>query len=143
MTDFKRGDKIRITHPDTKASKTIWLAEENGELFTYHPFDYMAPETPLDDLLASPFIVSLETAFEDALPTVPGEYEDRVREEGKLALLSEVADYEFDEDTLKPWTLNEDGTWTAPNGESRPITDNWYLAVNGFDFFPWEERAVK
>jgi hypothetical protein len=145
MAEFNKGDKIRVTDPESGASKTIWLAEddETGELFTYHGLDPFAPNTELSALLASPYEVTLETPFSEALPTVPGEYEDRIRQAMKVEALEFDPEFEFDEATYKPWVLEEDGTWTAPNGETRPADQNWLLAANGFDFIPWDEREVK
>jgi hypothetical protein len=147
MSDFQRGDLIRVTETATAASKTIWLAEfeeEPGVLYTYHGLDPFAPVVPLSVIEADEGLyVELEKSVKDALPTQPGEYEDVLREQGKLELLELAPDYQFDEDSRKPWVHNEDGSWTAPNGETRPADDAWLLVVNGFEFFPWADAKVK
>jgi hypothetical protein len=147
MTDFVQGDKIRLTLKDEpEASRTIWLVEdpERGELFTYDGTDPFAPQVPLSVVLDDEDIeIALETPFNEALPTVPGEYEDRIREEAKVDLRSIEPDFPFSENSFKPWVLNEDGTWTSPDGETRPATDNWLLVVHGFEFFPWEDASVR
>lgn len=141
MTDFDKGDLIRITIKDEpEASRTIWLADNDGELITYDGRDPFAPMVPLDIILNDPELeVVLEVPFAEALPTVPGNYEDVVRKEDKEFLLSQFEDYVLPESADKPWVLNEDGTWTSPDGETRGAEDNWLLAVHGFNFIPWDE----
>lgn len=143
MTDFNKGDKIRVTIKEGGANQTIWLAEdedEPGVLFTYHGLDPFAPNVELDVLLEDPDLeVELVTPFAGFLPTVPGNYEDKLRSELPEAFLEGLTD---DEKVLydTPWVLNEDGTWTAPDGTSAPAENNWLLAVHGFEFSPWEGR---
>lgn len=145
MPKYKQGDKIRITSKrNPHAFKTIWLidVEEIG-LVTYSGIDPTAPNVALDVLLKSEdYDVTLEVALEDALPKVPGAYQDRIRED--MITLFETVGIDIPADVLavkdKPWVLNEDGTWTSPTGETQPVEENWNLVVEGFDFFPWEER---
>jgi hypothetical protein len=141
MTDFNRGDQIRITIKDEpEASRTIWLAENDGELITYDGTDPYAPQVPLSVVLEDDGLeVSLEVPFEDALPTVPGSYEDLVRFQDKEFLRSIDPDIDLGEHVDLPWVLNEDGTWTSPDGETRSAEHNWLLVVNGFNFAPWDE----
>lgn len=146
MTDFNKGDRIRITDLSSGNSRTLWVAEdsETGELFTYHGLDPFAPNVPISELLAEDGLkVDLDLAFEDALPTVPGDYEDKIRQATKEEILSIDPAHKFDEDSDKPWVLGEDGSWTAPNGEHRTADHNWLLTVNGFEFFPWDERTTR
>lgn len=143
MTTFNKGDLIRITIKDQpEASRTIWLAEDEdtSELFTYSGLDFFAPNVGLNVILEDETLdVKLEVPFAEALPTVPGEYEDRTRLEDRDFLLTTDPNYDLPDEAFKPWVLNEDGTWTSPDGETRPASDNWLLVVNGFDFIPWDE----
>lgn len=140
---FNKGDQIRLTLKDhPQASRTIWLAEdvETGELFTFSGVDFFAPQVPLEAVLSDPDVdVALEVPFDQALPTAPGEYEDRQRLEDREFLLENVPDIDLPQHVFKPWVLNEDGTWTSPDGETRPTSDNWLLVVNGMEFIPWDE----
>lgn len=148
MTNFKQGDEIRITSKETGASRTIWVVnhpDEEGELVTFNGTDDKAPVVPLKAITDLPdeFEVTLETAFEDALPTVPGEYFDEYTE--KLVQLMESMGVDFNNNEYSvfknPWVLNEDGTWTSPSGDTAPIEDNYLLVVNGIKFVPREERG--
>lgn len=146
MTDFKRGDHIRVTSSHSENVKDMYLHEtEDGTLVTYHPFDPFCPVVPFHDLLAerdrllgtdSEEILSFDIieSAEDVLPTVPGQYEDVIR---YLLYMNGVGDTEFQSN---PWTLNADGVWTAPDGSTRPADDSWILAAEGFRFVPWDER---
>jgi len=151
MTDFKRGDRIRATATDTDGSthtKTFWLNEDaDGTLVTYHPFDPFCPVVPFEAVQAGndgSLSFEVEVSAEDALPTEPGEYEDRFRYlaaervRGTDEYNQAVADGTWLND--KPWVLEEDGGWTSPSGEHRGPEHAWELAVEGFEFLPWDRR---
>ena len=142
-TEFKAGDRIRATN--SGVTKKFYLVEVEGVgLVTYHPYDPSCPNVPFDTLLRSNEKVpdslridyTLDLSVDDALPTTPGEYEDVAR-----FLFFKNFPEEKGEYSDNPWVLNEDGTWTSPDGDnSVPASDNWMLAAEGFEFIPWSER---
>lgn len=152
MTEFNAGDRIRTsaTSPEgMKVSKLLYLTKhpDNGELYTFHPFDSSCPVIDFNKLLDDqahladddPFKITfeLDRPVTDVVPTEPGDYEDVTRYFAHKAGLADPADAELSE---KPWTLNEDGSWTAPDGERQGPEDNWLFGALAFNFVPWAER---
>lgn len=155
MTDFnyKRGDHLKFTATDEdgrKGTKHIYLHQsEDGQLVTYNPFDPRCPVVPFNESFVQNFFdlggtIEVYKTAEQAVPTEPGEYEDVARYfmtesvRGTEREIAVKALGEWYQET--PWVLNEDGTWTSPDGSTQPADANWTLAVEGFLFVPWSER---
>lgn len=130
------GDLVRVTGTigGVHGSTLFDIGEVDGEFTLWH--EVKQENYGLAEVLSSDELtVELVTPFADRLPTEPGGYvnvPDGILEIAEAIginitdLLGDVAD--------QTWTLNEDGTWTDADGESRGVEDNYILATNGLTF---------
>lgn len=155
MTEYNAGDRIEartIGMDGEVVTKAFYLIEdEDGHLVTYHPFDPTCPQLHFDEFVEEQASLpddheykmwfEVDVPVAEALPTRAGDYED-VGRYLVSEILKRIGEWTDAEEELfqKPWTLGENGIWTAPDGGEQPEGTNWMLASEGFVFIPWSER---
>lgn len=154
MSDFKFGDKISIAAVGADSyAVEAWVVPSNDDIatakkVTVNPQDQRQASYDLASVLGDDrFQVTRVASLEEQLPSEPGRYlvvpgetipmlkllgYDRDNPH-TLELMNEI----FGEDQVANngiWTLNEDGTWTDPHGETRSKEWNCILVITEDDF---------
>jgi len=151
MSEFNLGDRLRVTNiaTDTGVDVDVISVEEDlsdGErglrLATPEGYNVYKYESVLAD---EELRVELVKPAAERLPTEPGQY---IEVNQIFAEIAEIAGVSIT-DLIDPqdlnggvWTLNADGTWTDFNGASRPVANNWILAVSNSTFVKAPEGVV-
>lgn len=139
MSNFSAGDLVRISdaeHPERYVDAHLAEDDETGVLFTFSVKHPDLPQDNIDHVIEAGFNVELVKPFVDSHPTVPGRYTE-VSTKTANEIMEFITGEECpltDDDYI--WTLNEDGTWTDPEGETQEKSKNWILTVMGFEFEP-------
>lgn len=157
---FKAGDKVRLWvqgHEQETSTELFLTLCDNTQSFCdglhlFNPEDADFPRTTIQEVLrnSDKYGVELLEAFDSIeYPTEPGTYVEDFKsfiltqaarmgipEIIALAIAENERREDWDAGGDRTWTLNADGTWTAPDGFVVTEDNKWMLAIYGVRFEP-------
>jgi len=156
--NFVAGDRVAfwdVNRPENRAEAVLVHCSETREgcsgLHMYNENDESLPFVDFNEAVVEHpehFGYEIVTPFSEALPTVPGKYAEDYTARMAEAM-PDIPEMIFDllvegmieSGEITPnniWTLNEDGSWTDPEGTTKGVENNYMLVASNYKFKPVE-----